>query len=95
MTEEDYGGDNEVDAGETVSIYPVIRTTFGAANNIKLKLMVDEFEDPDVVEIISKEVDFGTRLDAYNKAVSLNPLILKIPNNIADARHIRLKVVAI
>lgn len=94
MTEEDYGGDNEVDAGETVSIYPVIRTTFGAANNIKLKLMVDEFEDPDVVEIISKEVDFGIHLDAYGKAVSINPLILKIPNNIADARHIRLKVVA-
>ena len=94
MTEEDYGGDNEVDAGETVSIYPVIRTTFGAANNIKLKLMVDEFEDPDVVDIISGEVDFGIRLDAYGKAVSINPLILKIPNNIADARHIRLKVVA-
>lgn len=94
LTEEDYGGDNEVDAGEIVSIYPVIRTTFGVANNIKLKLMVDEFEDPDVVEIISKEVDFGIRLDAYAKAVSINPLILKIPNNIADARHIRLKVVA-
>ncbi len=94
MTEEDYGGDNLVDAGEMVSIYPVIRTTFGPANNIKLKLMVDDFEDPDVVEIISGEVDFGIRLDAYGKAVSLNPLILKISNHIADARHIRLKVIA-
>ena len=94
LDEDDYGGDKEVDAGETISIYPVIRTTFGVANNIKLKLMVDEFEDPDAVEIISKEVDFGIRLDAYAKAVSINPLILKIPNNIADARHIRLKVVA-
>jgi hypothetical protein len=94
LTEEDYSGDNEVDAGETVSIYPVIRTTFGAANNIKLKVMVDEFEDPDVVEILTDEVDFGVRLDAYGKAVSLNPLIVKIANSIADARHIRLKVVA-
>ena len=95
MTEEDYTSDNEVDAGETVSIYPVIRTTFGVANNIKLKVMVDEFEDPDIVEIVSGEVDFGVRLDAYGKAVSKNPLVLKISNNIADARHIRLKVVAI
>ena len=94
MTEEDYGGDNEVDAGETVSIYPVIRTTFGEANNIKLKLTVDEFEDPDIVEIVSGDVDFGIHLDAYGKAVSLNPLVLKIPRTIAEGRHIRLKVVA-
>lgn len=94
ITEDDYGSDNEVDAGETVNIYPVIRTTFGVANNIKLKLMVDEFEDPNVVEFIQGEADFGIRLDAYEKAVSLNPLMLKISNSIADARHIRLKVVA-
>ena len=93
MTEEDYGGDNEVDAGEIVSIYPVIRSTFGPANNIKMKLMVDEFEDPDVIEIINGEVDFGFHLDVFGKAVSLNPLVLKVSNNIADARHIRLKLV--
>ena len=94
MTEDDYGGDNEVDAGETINIYPVIRSTFGVANNIKLKLMVDEFEDPNVVEIIKGDADFGIRLDAYGKAVSVNPLVLKVPKGIADARHIRLKVVA-
>jgi len=94
MTEEDYSSDSEVDAGETVNIYPVIRTTWGAANNIKLKIMVDEFEDPDVVEILNGEVDFGIRLDAYGKGVSKNPLVIKIPNNIADARHIQLKIVA-
>ena len=92
MTEEDYGGDNEVDAGEVVSIYPVIRSTFGPANNIKMKVMVDEFEDPDVVEIISDVVDFGMHLDAFGKAVSLNPLVLRVSKNIADARHIRLKL---
>lgn len=94
MTEEDYSGDDEVDAGETVSLYPVIRTTFGEANNIKLKVMLDELEDPEVVEIISGEVDFGVHLDAYGKAVSKNPLILKISDNVSDARHIQLKVVA-
>ena len=94
MTEEDYSGDNEVDAGETVSIYPVIRTTFGPADNIKMKVMVDELEDPDAVEIIIGEADFGIHLDSYGKAVSMNPLVLKIPEGIADARHIRLKLVA-
>ena len=94
MTEEDYSDDNEVDAGETVSIYPVIRTTFGPANNIKIKVMVDEFEDPDAVEIIIGEADFGIHLDSFGKAVSMNPLVIKIPDGIADARHIRLKLVA-
>lgn len=94
LSEDDYSNDNEVDAGETVSLYPVIRTTFGTANNIKLKVMVDEFEDPDVVEIINGEADFGIRLDAYGKAVSLNPLTIKISNSIAEGRHIRLKMVA-
>lgn len=94
-TEEDYGGDNEIDAGEIVSIYPVIRTTFGEASNIKMHLeMGDEFEDPNTVEILTDEVDFGMHLDAYGKGVSLNPLEMKIANNVADKRHIKMKVVA-
>ena len=94
-TEEDYGGDNEIDAGEIVSIYPVIRTTFGEASNIKMHLeMGDEFEDPNTVEILTGEVDFGMHLDAYGKGVSLNPLEMKIANNVADKRHIKMKVVA-
>ena len=94
-TEEDYGGDNEIDAGEIVSIYPVIRTTFGEASNIKMHLeMGDEFEDPNTVEILTGEVDFGMHLDAYGKGVSLNPLEMKIANNVADNLHIKMKVVA-
>ena len=96
-SEEDYSNDHEIDAGETVSIYPVIRTTFGAASNIKMYLeMGDEFEDPSTVEIltgINNKVDFGLHLDAYGKGVSLNPLKLKVADNIADNRHIKMKVV--
>mgnify|MGYP002623649151 CR=1 FL=1 len=94
-TEADYGNDHEVDAGELVSIYPVIRTTFGEASNIKLKLeMGDEFEDPTTVDIQTGTADFGMHLDAYGRGVSWNPLVLKVANNVADARHIRLKIVA-
>ena len=97
-TEDDYSGDGEIDAGETVSLYPVIRTTFGGASNIKMHLeMGDEFEDPSTVEILTgseNKVDFGLHLDAYGKGVSLNPLRLKVADNIANNRHIKMKMVA-
>jgi len=97
-TEEDYSDDGRVDAGETISIYPVIRTTFGEASNIKMHLeMGDEFEDPSTVEIITNvnnKVDFGWHLDAYGKAVSVNPLKLKVADDVANGRYIKLKIVA-
>lgn len=97
-TEEDYSGDGEIDAGETVSLYPVIRTTFGHASNIRIYLdMGDEFEDKDVVEILTGKdnpVQFGLPLDAYAKGVSLNPLKVKVASNVADGRHIKMKMVA-
>lgn len=94
ISEEDYSEDKDVDAGETIHIYPVLKTTFGEASNIKLKLEVGEFEDPSVVEFLTAEVNFGNHLDAFGKGASQNPLIIRIPNSIADARHISLKVVA-
>lgn len=95
-TEEDYSGDGRIDAGETVSIYPVIRTTFGAASNIKMKLeMGDEFEDPNAVQILTYDwVDFGMHLDAYGKGVSINPMKLKVADNVANGRHIKMKFTA-
>lgn len=91
-TEEAYIGTNDVMAGETIDIYPVIRCTAGDASNIKLKLEVDDYEDPNCVQIVAGEVDFGWHLDAMGKAVSKNPLVVKIPDDIADSRHIRLKI---
>lgn len=93
-SEEDYSSDGRIDAGETVSLYPVIRTTFGEASNIKMHLeMGDEYEDPNAVEILTGEVDFGMHLDAYGKGVSVNPLQLKVADNLANGRHIKMKVV--
>ena len=97
-TEEDYSEDGRVDVGETINIFPVVRTTFGEASNIKLYLeMGDEYEDPSTVDIItgkSNKVDFGWHLDAYGKNVSANPLQLKVADGLADGRHIKMKVVA-
>jgi len=97
-TEDDYSGDGRIDAGETVNLYPVIRTTFGGASNIKMYLEIgDEFEDPNTVQIISDKnhkVDFGLHLDAYGKGVSLNPLQVKVAENVANGRHIKMKFIA-
>lgn len=94
MDEDDYSGDHEIDAGETVNIYPVIRTTFGEASNIKMKLEIGEYEDPNVVTINTTNANFGLHLDAYGKGVSVNPLTLTIPKTVADARHIKLRITA-
>jgi subtilisin family serine protease len=94
--EEDYGNDGRIDAGETVYLYPVIRTTFGKASNITMHLEMGDFEDSNTVEIVSDEehkVNFGIPLDAYAKAVSLNPLVLKVAEGIANGRHIKMKVI--
>ena len=93
-TEVDYSDDGEIDAGETVCIYPVIRTTWGEASNIKLRLEMGEFEDPNTVEIITPQADFGIHLDAYGKGVSVNPLQLKVADNVADNRLIKMKIIA-
>lgn len=96
-TEEDYSNDGLIDAGETVDIYPVIQTTWGEASNIRMKLeMSDEFEDPNTVQILTDGwVDFGMHLDAYGKGVSLNPMKLKVSENVSNGRHIKMKFVAI
>lgn len=87
--------DGEADAGETLSIWPIVRTTFGDAKNIKLHLaMGDEYEDSTLVDFITPTADFGMNLTAYGKGVSVNPLKLKISDKCADARHIKLKVIA-
>lgn len=94
MDEDDYSGDKEIDAGETVSFYPVIRTTFGEATNIKMKLELGDYEDPSVVTINTATANFGLHLDAYGKGVSVNPLKLTVAKNVADARHIKLRISA-
>lgn len=96
LDEDDYSNDGEIDAGETVNLYPVIRTTFGAASNIQMKLeMGDEFEDPNTVQILTPGwVAFGQPLSAYGKSVSMNPMQVRVASNVADNRHIKMKFTA-
>ncbi len=86
--------DGHIDAGETIKLYPVLRTVFGEAKNIKLHLEVGEYEDASIVTIMQNDVDFGCNLSAYGKAVSENPIIFKTKGNVTDGRHISLKLTA-
>ena len=86
------GGDNDgrFDAGETIEIYPVLRNTWGEAVGIKCSIATSENEDPEIIEILDNNVDFGRTLHSYGKEQSVNPIRFKINDNCVDGRHIRL-----
>lgn len=83
-------GDGRPDAGEVIDFYPIVRNSWGKAKNIKLSIELGENEDPQIVELIKKEADFGAELSAYGKGKSAEPLRIKINDNCADNRRIRL-----
>ena len=83
-------GDGRPDAGEIIDLYPIVRNAWGKAKNIKLSIGLGENEDPQIVEFIKKDADFGSELSAYGKGKSAEPLRIKINDNCADNRHIRL-----
>lgn len=85
-------GDGRADAGEVIDFYPIVRNSWGKAKNIKLSIELGENEDPQIVEFIKKEADFGSELSAYGKGKSAEPLRIKINDKCADNRHIHLLI---
>ena len=86
-------GDYRPDAGETIYLYPTLRSTWGATDNIMMWLTVDEYEDPDIVEFLDAEpVEFGWSLSAYAKSKSQNPLRFTINPDCVDGRFVNLKL---
>lgn len=93
---DDSEGDADLrpDAGETIDIYPTLRNDWGNAMNIQISIALADNEDPEIVEFITQEADFGYNLSSYGKAKAINPLRLKIADNAADMRHISLVLTA-
>ena len=83
-------GDNRPDAGETLDIYPTIRTVWGPTQDITLWIDFDEFEDTTTIEFLQNNVEFGRSLSAYAKGKSVNPIRMRIADNVADGRYIKL-----
>ena len=87
------GGDGDLrpDAGETMLFYPTLRTTWGAAEDITYWIEFAEYEDETTIDFISNDnIDFGHNLSAYAKSKAVNPVILKINENVVDGRYINL-----
>ena len=86
-------GDGRPDAGETIYLYPTLRTTWGATDDITIWLTLDEFENPNIVTFLDTEpVDFGWSLSAYAKSKSANPVRFTINPDCVDGRYINLKL---
>lgn len=85
-------GDGRFDAGEVIALYPVMRNTWGEAIGVKCSLSTSENEDPEIIEVLENNVDFGRTLHSYGKEVSVNPILFKINENCVDGRHIRLRL---
>lgn len=84
-------GDYRPDAGETIYMYPTLRSTWGATDNIMMWLTVDQYEDPNIVTFLDENsVAFGQSISAYAKSKSANPLRFTINPNCADGRTIGL-----
>lgn len=91
MNDEEQGdGDGRFDAGEVIALYPILRNTWGEAIGIKCSLATSENEDPEIIEVLENNVDFGRTLHSYGKEVSINPIRFKINENCVDGRHIKL-----
>lgn len=84
------GGDNDgrADAGETVSIYPVLRNEWGTAENIQVWMELAEPENDTIVKFIAQRVLFGKPLSSYAKNQSTNPIKFVLDKNIVDGRRI-------
>ena len=80
--------DGQVDVGETIKFYPILRNTWADATNIKLKLSVDKAYQ-NFVDILNPQVDFGYSISAYGQQKAQTPIIVMFNNNIGNNTRIK------
>lgn len=93
MIDSDGDGDGNADAGEILEFYPVIRNAWGNVGDIKIKIENAEASGS-FCEILTDYADFGQTLSSYGKGRSVNPLKIRLNDNVADGRVCRLKFTA-
>ena len=82
------------DAGERVQLYPTIRTVWGPADSVEMWLEFQEIEDTTTLQILQNHVQLGHPISSYAKAKSINPIDIRVANNVVDGRHIQLMLCA-
>ena len=87
-------GDGRIDAGETISIWPTIRSLWGHAENIKIAIEpYDDNVPTDALEILSNNVDFGWSLNSRGSYKSQNPIRFIVNENANDGLHLPYKII--
>lgn len=87
-------GDGRFDAGETISIYPTIRSLWGHAQNIKISIEpYDDNVPTDALEILDNNVDFGWSLNTRGSMKSQNPIRVRVNENANDGLHLPYKII--
>lgn len=88
-------GDRELDAGETVDLYPTLRSVWGPVDDdIILSCTLSDNTSDNACEFISNDVEFGYHLNSRGTSKSKNPIRIKIPGNINDGYHLNMTVKA-
>ena len=87
-------GDGRFDAGETINIWPTIRSLWGHAENIKIAIEpYDENTPTDAIEVLENNVDFGWSLNSRGSFKSKNPIRVHVNENAYDGMHLPYKIV--
>jgi len=80
--------DGQVDAGETIDLWFMLRNTWGTANKVKIKLRFGEFEDHSVATILRDTVTIGSMSSYAKRSNETKPFRVKINPSIANNRDI-------
>lgn len=87
-------GDGRFDAGETINIWPTIRSLWGHAENIRISIEpYDENTPTDAIEVLDNNVDFGWSLNSRGSFKSQNPIRVRVNDNAYDGMRLPYKIV--
>lgn len=83
-------GDGNADAGETIAIYPTIRSLWGEAKNIKVSISENPNVNDSAYTIVENGADFGFTVNSRGNATAKNPIKIKIGDKVNDGYTIPL-----
>lgn len=87
-------GDGIIDAGETIKLYPTLRSEWGLANNVTFNIMANPlYESSSNIEVLENDVDFGYSLNRASLR-SKNPLVIKVADEVEDNHLLKLRITA-
>lgn len=87
-------GDGIIDVGETIKLWPTLRSEWGLANNVTFSVMANPlYESASNVEVLENNVDFGYSLNRASLR-SKNPLVIKVADKVTDGHILKLRVTA-